>query len=298
MWEYNSDENRFGTPEALMMLPYFTDNCVDSMEGLLFESASSTPYHFINQSELSAQPSDAMVGLPYASVPNVAEGVEHLQMLGVKYFMAASPSVQAQADADPALSLVARSGPWRTAYQGTVVVTTWKFYVVHDSSLVAPLREVPSVLQGIGAQQSSWLPVALKWYDDPARWDHELVAGGPAAWPRQGATLALDTTGAPLPAVQVTDVRSTAGTVSFRVDRVGVPVVVRTSYFPAWHATGALGPWRAEPNLMVVVPTSRLVRLSYGSTPAGWVGLALSLAGLVVVALLLRGRSRHGFVSV
>jgi len=33
--EYNADENRFGTPEALMDLNYFTSGCIDSMEGLL-----------------------------------------------------------------------------------------------------------------------------------------------------------------------------------------------------------------------------------------------------------------------
>ena len=58
MWEYNADENRFGTPESLMLLPYWTHGCIDSMEGLLFESSATTPYHFVNQAELSAVPSD------------------------------------------------------------------------------------------------------------------------------------------------------------------------------------------------------------------------------------------------
>jgi hypothetical protein len=58
MWEYDADENRFGTPEALMILPYWTGGCIDSMEGLLFESASTTPFHFIDQNELSPDPSD------------------------------------------------------------------------------------------------------------------------------------------------------------------------------------------------------------------------------------------------
>jgi len=65
MWEYNSSLNRFGTPEALMNLPMWTGGCIDSMEGLLFESSATTPYHFLNQAELSAAPSEAMVGLPY-----------------------------------------------------------------------------------------------------------------------------------------------------------------------------------------------------------------------------------------
>ena len=42
-----------------MLLPYWTNGCIDSMEGLLFESSTTTPYHFINQAELSAAPSRA-----------------------------------------------------------------------------------------------------------------------------------------------------------------------------------------------------------------------------------------------
>jgi hypothetical protein len=293
MWEYNSNLNRFGTPMSLMLLPYFTNNCIDSMEGLLFESASSTPYHFINQSELSAGPSDAMVGLPYKGL-DVVEGVQHLQLLGVKYFMASSPSVQADAAADPALKLVATSGPWRMGDQGGVADTTWKFYVVADSPVVAPLTQVPSVLTGVGPQQSSWLPVATQWYDTPADWSHELVAGGPSSWPRQASGAALLSAGQPLPAVQVSRIRVSVDQVSFHVDRTGVPVVVRVSYFPAWHASGASGPWRAEPNLMVVVPTSHDVTLSYGSTPAGWFGLGLSAVGLVLLVLLARRRHLFG----
>ena len=62
MWEYNSNENRFGTPEALMNLPYWTGGCVASMEGLLFESSDTTPYHFLDQAELSVEPIRSGVG--------------------------------------------------------------------------------------------------------------------------------------------------------------------------------------------------------------------------------------------
>ena len=75
-----------------MVLPMWTDGCVDSMEGLLFESASTTPYHFLNQAELSVAPSEAMAepdGLDYGGL-DVPLGIQHLQLLGVKYFMASS----------------------------------------------------------------------------------------------------------------------------------------------------------------------------------------------------------------
>ena len=93
-----------------MLLPYWTSGCIDSMEGLLFESSTTTPYHFINQAELSAAPSDPEVGLPYGPL-DVTLGVQHLQLLGVKYFMAETPQVEQEANADPALKLVATHGP-------------------------------------------------------------------------------------------------------------------------------------------------------------------------------------------
>ncbi len=293
MWEYNSDLNRFGTPESLMLLPYWTNNCIDSIEGVLFESSATTPYHFINQAELSVAPSEAVVasttGIQYGPM-DVALGVQHLQLLGIKYFLASSPSVVSEAAADPALSLVATSGPWRTDYQGDNLVTTWKVYEVHDSSIVKALTKTPDVLTATGAGQNSWMPVAQKWYADPARWSQQLVAGGPPSWTRT-ATPSEPPAGRKLPAVKVSRVRVGIDSVSFHVDRTGVPVVVGVSYFPNWKAAGATGPWRAEPNLMLVDPTSKNVTLTYGSTGADHLGLVLTIAGLLIVLELIRRRS-------
>jgi hypothetical protein len=91
-----------------------------------------------------------------------------------------------------------------------------------------------------------------------------------------------------LPAVEVTDVVSGVDSVSFRVDRVGVPVLVRTSYFPNWKVEGADGPWRTTPNLMVVVPTSEDVRLTYGRTTVDVVSVLLTLVGLLALVSLAR----------
>jgi uncharacterized membrane protein len=73
-------------------------------------------------------------------------------------------------------------------------------------------------------------------------------------------------------------------------------MLVKISYYPRWHVTGADGPYRVSPNLMVVIPTSRDVSLSYTSTPALSVGNIVSdvtvIAGLIVAALALRRRRR------
>jgi 6-pyruvoyl-tetrahydropterin synthase related domain len=310
MWEYNPDLNDLGTPEALMLLPYWTDGCIDSMEGLLFESSATTPYHFLNQAELSSEPSEAMVGLPYSGL-DVAEGVQHLQLLGVRYYMAETPEAQIQAAADPDLRLLAESGPWKVVQpNGSTLDRTWDIYEVLHTSLVTPLTAQPAVLTGVNragaagtesatgaaaqvtpgasAQPASrdtsvsWLDAVEPWYLDPARWDVFLVASGPASWQRVPASNPLPSV-RPAATTTVSHVRMTDDRISFDVSHVGTPVLVKVSYFPNWQASGATGPYRASPNLMVVVPTSHHVVLHYGYTPVDDVGWLLTLAGLLGV---------------
>jgi hypothetical protein len=184
--------------------------------------------------------------------------------------------------ADPSATLVGSTGPWSTNYNGEALDTTWKVYRIADTQLVVPLTRQPVVWRGVGADQSSWLSPAVDWYDHPSRWDVVPAADGPATWTRVpiGATTVPSVRE---PAVTVSDVRQTDAGVSFHVDRVGVPVEVRISYFPNWHASGAEGPYRAAPNLMVVVPTSNDVTLTYGNVPADWIGQAVTLASLAIV---------------
>jgi hypothetical protein len=290
MWEYSASENRFGTPEALMLLPFETNGCIDSMEGLLFESSATTPYHFLNQAELSAGPSEPEVGLPYGPL-DVTLGVQHLQLLGVKYFMAETPQVEAEAAADPDLRLVAKSGPWSYNYSGVDTTTTWQIYLVKDSPLVTPLVNDPVVLSGVKPGPSSWLGTAshegpsLSWYTDPSKWNVELAQSGPSDWPRTPVS-DVHPTVKRVGTTKVSAVTETDSSLSFHVSRVGTPVLVKMSYFPNWQATGADGPWRVTPNLMVVVPTSHDVTLTYGASASNHLGQLATLLGLVALLML------------
>ncbi len=103
LWEYSAELNDYGTPMALMLLPHWTDGCIGSMEGLYFEASATTPFHFLMQSELSAKPSRAQRDLPYREL-DLDAGVQHLQLMGVKYYLARSPQAVAAADAHPDLT--------------------------------------------------------------------------------------------------------------------------------------------------------------------------------------------------
>ena len=288
MWEYNASESRFGTTMALMLLPYWTNNCIDSMEGLYFESSATTPYHFLDQAELSAAPSDPQVGLNYGST-DVALGVEHLQMLGVRYYMAFTPSVVAQADKDPSLTPVATTQFWASSQ------TRWHIYLIKNAPVVSALHYDPTVVPN-SASRVQWLAANEAWWLHPEWWATPLAMTGPSSWPH--STTPLPMPSSPLPAVTVTNVVERSSQISFDVSKVGVPVEVKISYFPGWHVTGATGPYRVSPNLMVVVPTSSHVTLTYGPTSGQRLGTVITdltaLVGIIFFVMhLKRRRSTH-----
>lgn len=287
MWEYSSSENRFGTPMALMLMPYWTNNCVDSMEGLFFESSATTPYHFLNQAELSAAPSNPQVGLNYGQL-NVSEGVQHLQMLGVKYYVAFSPLAVAEANGDPNLKFVGATKRWPSPG------VQWRVYLIRHSPMVQGVTRLPNVVSGI-ASRTAWLKANASWWLDPSRWSVLMATSGPPSWPRVSSPRHLDSTRR-VPAVKVSDVKSSTQSISFHVSRTGVPVLVKISYYPRWHASGATGPYRVSPNLMVVVPTSKDVSLHYTSTPALTTGNIISdltvLGAVATLWVVLRRRRK------
>jgi hypothetical protein len=306
MWEYEPEEDRFGTPMALMLLPMWTNECIGSEEGLFFESSATVPYHFLDQSELSQNPSRAMRDLPYRAF-NIVDGIQHMQLLGVRYYMAISPASQTAARSlttgpNPMLRLVAQTGDHQVSYTqgGSTADQTrhWEIYeILSDNAPVAPvagLSYLPAVMRGVSTTGRGWINTVLPWYQDTSQWPVELAASGPANWPRVKGASPNPPHIAVTPAV-VSNVRTTDDRISFDVDHVGTPVLVKTSYFPNWQATGADGPWRVAPNLMVVVPTSQHVSLHYGFTPVDDAGRAVTVAALAGVGVLWwRERSAGG----
>ena len=104
-----------------------------------------------------------------------------------------------------------------------------------------------------------------------------LAAGLPTVLPSETMTPAT-----------VSDIVTDEFSISFEVDEIGKPVLVRTSYFPNWEATGAEGPYRVSPNLMVVVPTDTSVKLSYGRSGIERISLVLTIVGIAGLFALRR----------
>jgi hypothetical protein len=297
MWEYEGGQESYGTTMAMMLLPFWSDSCITSMEGLYFEASSTTPYHFLNQSALSFSPSRAQSHINYPNF-DVGLGVKQLQLMGVKYYMATSDEAIKQASENPDLTEITESA-----------VGPWHIYLVKGSDLVQPLAYQPVVYSNVNEQQKSWLPPAVDFFNNPAEWDVLRAATGPDSWQRWASCITADQPSAvvgegdtpegctppktPVTPAVVTNITSSDDSVSFDVDRVGSPVLVKVSYFPNWKVSGAEGPYRVTPNLMVVIPTSNHVRLHYGYVGIDYVANGLTLLGIIAVLLLFRARVRE-----
>jgi hypothetical protein len=308
LWENNEDNGQYGTTMALMLLPFWTDGCIASMEGLFFEASGTTPYHFLATAAMSKQSSNPVRELRYVD-NDAAVGVPELQSLGVRYTMVRTPEAKREARQQPELTLVASSGPWEV-------------YQVADSDVVVPLDVQPVVVESrSGDQRERHLELGTSWFQHPDEWAAIPADGGPDDWQR--ITVGVDESRAipdpnrppddpdtrgkqvdivvpqeqiepvRLPSVQVSDVQMGEQDLSFHVDRVGAPVLVRVSYFPNWEADGAEGPYRVAPNFMVVVPTENDVRLHYGRSGSDLFFYALTLIGIgMLVFFRIRGDAK------
>ncbi|HVC25400.1 MAG TPA: hypothetical protein VND23_06565 [Acidimicrobiales bacterium] len=298
-YEYSPNmTDAYGSTIVPMSFPLWTNGCIDTTEGLYYESSTTTPFHFLDQSELSIAPSNPVVGIPYQGL-NVADGIRHLQLTGVRYFLANSPAVEQAAAADPALQRVGSSPASALVVDGLASTaaappgSAWVLYLVHDSALVTPLSYDPVVEAGLSKQ--SFLSLGISWYQDESYWPVPVARAGPSSWPRATAgTLVPPGRAVRTRTVTVSAVHSTTSSVSFDVSATGHPVLVKVPYFPNWKAIGAAGPFEVTPNLMVVVPNARHVTLVYGTTGIDWLGKVGSIAGIVGAGAIARPTARAG----
>lgn len=272
MWEANNDLNRYGTPMALMLTPYWSEGH-PSMEGLFFESALTTPFHFLNASEVSQRPSNPVSGLDYRGM-DFSRGVKHLVLYDVAYYVSFTETAT-QAAVDYGLPILAVSDPFTV-------------FALPGAELVEVAAYEPAVWAGEG----SFLEAALAWYDDVDSLDRWLVEEGPEDWRRIGDA-ATDTRRPLSPSGGVSNIVLEDDRIAFDTDAIGVPHLVKVSYFPNWDARGADGPYRAAPSLMVVVPTQEHVEIVFADTRAEIAGKILTsaaIAGLLLRVVLLRRR--------
>ena len=266
-WENSDRYTKFGTSLMPMATPYWTGK--PSLQGLFLESSLTAPFVLVTESEVShLQPNDTP-SFPYPGFDFDA-GIEHMNLLGVTYFIASSePTVEA-ANESRELELVA-------------AVEEFSIFRLDSRDVVVP------EYQPVNLGDGDWQAANIEWFGNAANLQIPLVAGGPPDWPSTRSS------SQPLPRVALPAGGRTfkaqieSDSISFNTDAIGQPHLVGTTYFPNWRVEGAEGPYLASPSMMVVVPNRQHVTLQYRRTWVEWLGLGLTkIAVLAALSILVR----------
>jgi hypothetical protein len=276
MWEANSDMNKYGTPMALMLFPFWSEGH-PSMEGLFFESSLTTPFHFLNASEVSQRPSNPVRGLDYRGM-DFDRAIKHLAVYDVAYYVSFTEEATTAAR-EVGLEILGKA-------------ETWTIFALPEADRVDVATFEPVVWAGDG----DFVDAALEWYDDVDNLDIWLVEDGPPEWRRVSSVAERLDELRPYPETGTAEITGFEDMeVSFATDAVGIPHLVKVSYFPNWTVDGGSGVYRAAPSLMVVVPDSDSVTLSFANRWVENLGLVVTgvtILGLGVYGVLARRRRK------
>ncbi|MBI4014670.1 MAG: hypothetical protein HY365_01815 [Candidatus Aenigmarchaeota archaeon] len=258
--EYSEKHNAwFGTPRALEDIPYFTNK--PGMEGLLIESALSSPYHFFLQSELSVQQTCPIVGLRCAAF-NVTRAMPHISLFNIRYIVATTDELKGELGANANFTLL----------KNTEKLSIYEFKGA--GNYVSVPEYEPVIYPG-----SNWKELSVDW----------MRAGEKLPIIYTDKDLGLQKirslNGMKKVPAKKCDVNETItnGEIGFTTSCIGVPHLVKISYFPNWQSSDA-DIYAASPSFMAVVPRSERVVIRYGTTWADLSGQLLSVAGILWIA--------------
>ena len=255
------------------------------MEGLLAESSFTSPFHFINQAELSVKPGSGVAGLKYPA-RNTKLGLTHLQMMNVSYLITSSPEVTSEVLSDTRVTLLKTIGSFSI------------FKISGNTGYVEIMKYHP-----VRISTDDWFNTIRPWYMK------ELALKVPIVWDNGDPVLSKfkeitsdEVTNPPVDPVgvdgHVTVEKFEDEILIFKTNAVGIPHLIKISYFPNWRVDGADGPFIISPSFMMVIPRQNIVTLTYRPTLSDRIGLALTiLGGLIVVLIIILSLRKRKVIS-
>jgi len=266
VFEHDPANNDIGSTRTLEALPMFL-NHRPVLEGLYMESALLGPAVYQLQSEVSARPSSPLVRFPSGALdPEFA--ARHMNALHTDSLLLRSTQAKAAVEASGLFVAVASSPPFAL------------YRLKHFDSELAqvvrqPLRWLPL---------ADWMQDAFTWFRTRTRFDAYQPAYGAPVPTKEDA----------LPAGAGVRVRQLSRhEMSFETDAVGHPHLIKIAYHPRWQLASRGTLRIAAPGFMLVVPEEQEIRLVYGHTLIGKLGMAATAAAAVLLLAWIAYRARR-----
>lgn len=256
MWEYQPDFNKYGTTRVLEAIPVFTDK--PTLEGLAVDSALYAPFHFIVQTETTDKPTSAIAGFEYPPF-DFAKGVRHMQLTGAEYFIAYTDKIKNEANYSKGLRKLQDAGPFA-------------IYKVENSSMVDVIPDF-----SIEKKDKNWIKKSIEWFKGED-FTKPIVFGFNSE--EINYLYSLKNKSVSVVSDSVSNVKPGRDYLEFDTKSIGIPHVVKITYFPTWRVEGARGPFLISPSYMMVIPTKSHVKLYFTYGIADWAGFALTGLGI------------------
>jgi len=279
LFEHSEQDNAFGTPRAWESLPLFAGR--STLEHAYMQASPSSPFVFYLQSETSRDASCPFQEYACASM-NFADAEKHLRMFNVREIIVTS---------DEAKRLIKKAAD----YHFRAAMGSRDIYELPGAHhYVEPLQFEPVLWTG-----GNWKWAAYTWFRNNRMNDVFLVF--PVRFRRedyQQFPLQTDTLVSlprrPLPsAPPVLWERVSDNEISFAVQKLHQPYLVKFSFHPNWKVEGAEKIYLVSPSFMLVYPAQNTVRLTWArSFLPDYLGLILSAAGLVLIFILWKSKER------
>lgn len=278
--DLHDHNNSLGSSRVFECVPHLIDKPI--LEGGIVNSAAGSLFSYYVQGETSRN----CAGFPPIVEPatfNITNATEHLELFNVKHFIARWKNTREALAASPKWSRLGESRGWEL-YELTS----------HDGSYI-----VVSEVEPIAVRTRQWKEAALDWIyrremidqpfvfldpaDDDPRFSETLneetyaamVNSGTATNETQGA-VSWRTNSTPIVSQQFEEER-----ILFETTAIGLPHIIKCTYFPNWKVRGADKVYMVSPCFMLVYPTESKVELYYGYTLSDNAGRILTLVGIL-----------------
>ncbi|MFV2041100.1 MAG: 6-pyruvoyl-tetrahydropterin synthase-related protein, partial [Candidatus Hydrothermarchaeales archaeon] len=276
VYEHSQLHNSAGSSRAFESLPLFSGRA--TLEGLYMQSTVSSPFIFYIQSEISQVTSCPFPQWPCASF-NPGNAVPRLEIFNVGEVIARTDATKAALSTHPSYELETEIGE----YQIYSLPTNDGSYVV--------VPEFEPVL----FETSRWKESAYLWFLDLNLLDVPVVFTEDASNSGVFSSVKSDGRMSDLPRIPIEGGCTISESVetdeiAFTTNCIGVPHIVKVSYFPNWKVEGADKIYLVSPSFMLVIPDQEQVRIYYGRTFIDTFSLLLTVLGLVLLVLLVFGK--------
>lgn len=266
LFEHDPDNNDIGSTRTLEALPMFL-NHRPVLEGLYMESAVLGPAIYQLQSEVSARASSPLVRFPTGLI-DASFAARHMNFMHADTLLLRSTIAKSAIESSGLFEKMAESPPF-SLYR-------LKKFNSHLAEIVTrPVHILPL---------KNWMEDAFTWFRTRSCFDAYLPVYG-----TNPATFA--TADAALPTAEVTVKHLSRDEMVFDTQSIGRPHLIKIAYHPRWHLASKGSLQIAGPGYMLVMPEEHEIRLVYGHTLIGKLGMAATTAAVFYLTFMaFRGR--------